>query len=77
MLRRVVRELTIISVETAFLISLAATLGLSRAEFDRESDVAQAVGQSRGVERLGGGVMTATVQFEVAREYTVAGLGTK
>ena len=54
MLRRVVRELTIISVETALLMALAATLGLSRAEFARNSDVVQAVERSRKVERVGG-----------------------
>ena len=55
MLRRVVRELTVISVETTLLMALAATLGLSRAEFARKSDVVQAVERSRKVERVGGG----------------------
>ena len=54
-LRRGIRELTIVSVETALLLTLAATLGLSRAEMGRESDIAQANERSRKAEQLGGG----------------------
>lgn len=53
MLKRALRDLMVISVETVVLIALAATLGLSRAELGRESDIARAVGQRATREALG------------------------
>ena len=77
-LRRVIRELTIVSVETALLMTLAATLGLSRAEIGRESDIAQANERSRKAEQLGvGGDDAPPLSSKWHRDIPLAAQGTR